>query len=256
MPLSIIKKVWDYCSYSMWFLAFIFILLLVSEFIQNYVQVRVDYGYWMVIQFIIFALLAGYGMQITRDRINHGVRLPKIIIKDVVFFGFKATIVYFFYFFIQGYVLDFICSPLNFPNFNLEEMLFHWSDTLYMLYYHNPIKTIIFLVVGSILFYCTVFFMEIALARLADTRSMLQSFNFIAIVRNISTFGWRNYARDYTIIVLAIVILLFLESFQLPNPILDDFVDTLLEFLIFATQYLGIGAVYCDIKDMERELVE
>lgn len=251
MPFNIIKKVWDYCSYNIWFLLFIFILLFISEIIQDYVRIMVHPVLWSLIQIVIFTLMSGYGMLITRDRIRHGVRLPKIIFKDVIFLGVKATIVYALYLWVQGRFLDFVCSPLDFPMFDLESMLFNWHDTIRMLFYHNPIKTLIFLVLGAVIFYSMSFFMEIALARLADTRSILQAFNFVAIKRNIDLLGWENYAKEYTVIVVSIVILLYLQSFQLPHQMIDNLVDIFLGFLIFTTQYLGIGAAYCKVKDIE-----
>ena len=138
----------------------------------------------MVALYIFFNILIfGYGMTITRDRINNGVRLPKIIIKDVIVLGIKSFIVFSVYLYVQGVILDFICSPLNFPQFNLKEMIFNFSNTLHLLFSHNPIDASVFIVVGAFLFYVTMFFMEIAVALLADTGSLLLSFNIVEIKR-------------------------------------------------------------------------
>lgn len=91
MPHVILKKVWDYCSYNKSFLIFILSLFFVSSLLQNYFQLN---GYtipWTIFQLIIFISLTGYGMLITRSRINHGKRLPKIEIKDIVVLGIKQT---------------------------------------------------------------------------------------------------------------------------------------------------------------------
>ena len=82
----------------------------------------------------------------------------------------------------------------------------------------------------------------------------MSSFNFIAIKRSIDVVGWRNYAKDYTLIVFAIVFLSYLMSYELVFSFLDSIVDMFLAFLIFATQYLGIGAAYCEIKDLETKV--
>ena len=252
MPHSIIKKVWDYCSYSKKYLAFIFILLYISSIIQNYVQAYGDSLALIILNIIVVVSVSGYGMTITRDRINHGVRLPKIMVKDVIVLGIKSSIVTFIYWEAQTYILRFVCFKLNFPIYNLEEMLLRWYDTLHMLYAHNPLDTVLFVIVGSIVFYVTTFFIEIAIAKLADSGNILSSFNFLSIKRSIDIVGWRNYAKDYTMIILAITFMSFLISIEIPNTFIDSLVDMILSFLIFATEYLGIGAVYCKIKDLEE----
>ena len=144
-----------------------------------------------------------------------------------------------------------ICSRLGFPAFNLEELLLHWTETITMLFNHEPINAALFVLLGAIIFYIFTFFMEISLARLADTGSMLSSVNLFSIKKSIDIVGWRNYAKDYTLIALAIVILSYLITFNIPNAFIDSIVDMILSFLVFATQYLGIGAAYCEIKDLE-----
>lgn len=152
---------------------------------------------------------------------------------------------------VQEVILSLACSSLGFPLFDLEEMLLNWSDTIHMLFQHEPINTILFVVFGSILFYITTFFMEIALAKLADTNKILSALDLMSIKRSIDIVGWRNYTKDYTVIVLAIVILSYLISYDIPFTLIDSIIDMFLSFLIFVTQYLGIGAVYCKIKDLE-----
>ena len=251
MPLIILKKVWDYCTYNKKYILFILVLLFLSQMFQDYVRMNVDNSSWEIFQLIVFILLYGYGMEITRDRINHGVRLPKLIIKNIIVFGVKSSIVFYLYVFIQSSILEWFSSYLHFPVFNLKTMLLNFWQTLHLLYVNHPINTIIFLVVGSILFYFTIFFVEIALARLADTGSIVQSFNFKAILKNINSYGWLNYVKDYTLIIVAIVILSLIQDLEVPIYFIDYLKDVFLGFLIFVTQFLGIGAVYSEIKDRE-----
>lgn len=253
MPHVVLKKVWDYCTYNKKFLAFIFLLLLISSILQNYILTVGDVYEIYALQVLVAISVAGYGMVIARDRINHGKRLPKIEIKDILVLGIKSVIVITIYLNVQGFILDFVCSPFNFPAFDLEEMLLRWPETLHTIYAHNPIHTIIFLVVGAVMFYVFTFFMEIGLAKLADTNSFWQAFNFVSIKRSIDVMGWRNYAKEYTLIVLTIVFLSYLTAFQTSFTFLDSLIDMILSFFIFATQFLGIGAVYCRIKDLENE---
>ena len=251
MPHVIMKKVWDYCSYNKSFLLFILALFFVSSLIQNYILLNGDNIQWFILQLIVFVSLTGYGMVITRSRINHGKRLPKIEINDIVILGIKANIVMLVYASIQAFILEKACSLLEFPPFDLEHMLLFWRETINMFFNHDPANTVLFVIFGSILFYVTAFFMEIALAKLADTGSILKAFNLLSIKRSIDVIGWKNYAKDYTIIVLTIVILTELIYINLSFTFLDSIIDMILSFFVFATQYLGIGAVYCDIKDLE-----
>ena len=251
MPHVILKKVWDYCTYSKKFFLLILAMLFISSLIQNFVKLNGDDLEWMALQIVVFIVVSGYGMSITRSRINHGIRLPKIVIKDIIVLGIKSTILSSIYLYIRGIILVRTCSRLGFPAFNLEELLLHWTETITMLFNHEPINAALFVLLGAIIFYIFTFFMEISLARLADTGSMLSSVNLFSIKKSIDIVGWRNYAKDYTLIALAIVILSYLITFNIPNAFIDSIVDMILSFLVFATQYLGIGAAYCEIKDLE-----
>lgn len=251
MPHVILKRVWDYCTYNEYFFALILILLFISSLIQNYVRANGSSTDWFLLQILVFIIVSGYGMSITKSRINHGVRLPKIVIKDIFLMGIKSSIIFCIYVFVQGLILSYVCHSLNFPLFDLEEMLLHWSDTISMLFYHNPLNTVLFVVWGSIIFYVTSFFTEIALAILADTDSLLSALDLQLIKRSIDVVGWRNYAKDFTLIILSIVILSSLVSFDVPFTFVDSIIDMVLSFMIFATEFLGIGAVYCNIKDLQ-----
>ena len=232
MPHIIMKKVWDYCSYNKSFLLFILALFFVSSLIQNYVLANGDNIQWTILQLIVFVSLTGYGMLITRSRINHGKRLPKIEIKDIIFLGIKANIVMLIYLTIQTFILKNACSLLDFPPFDLEHMLLTWRDTVTMFFNHDPANTVLFVIFGSILFYMTAFFMEIALAKLADTGSILKAFNLLSIKRSIDVIGWKKYAKEYTLIVLTIVILTELICIDLSFTFLDSIIDTILSFSI------------------------
>ena len=248
MPLNILRKVYDYCTYNKKFLAFILILIYITSLLGNYSRRHIDTSINVILQIITAIVLSGYGMCITKDRINDGKGLPKIIIKDVLLLGLKASIISIIYLLIQGLVLDFVCSPFNFPPFNLEDMLINLPETIEMLYSHNPVHTLIFITLGAILFFVTTFFMEIALARLADTGSLKSAFNFISIKRSIDSIGWIHYTIDYTLIIFTIVILTYINHMIDYIPFIDAFLSMFIGFLIFATEYMGIGAVYREMK--------
>ena len=247
MPLFKMKKVWTYCTYNKPFFLLILLLYGILNFIL-YIYGNTEDNWILLIIFAVSILITGYGMTITHDRINNGVRLPKINIKDVIVLGVKSYIVFIVYLFIQGTVLDWISSPFNFPRFELEDMLLDLPNTLNMLISHNHLHAIIFVVVGSILFYITSFFMEIAIARLADTGQILSSFNLSGIKNNIDAIGWDHYTKEYTLIILVIVLFGSLSYVKIPNLILNYIWTIILNFLMFTTQFLGIGAIYSEIK--------
>lgn len=247
MPLFKMKKVWTYCTYNKPFFLLILLLYGILNFIL-YIYGDTGDSWILLIIFAVSILITGYGMTITHDRINNGVRLPKINIKDVIVLGVKSYIVFIVYLFIQGTVLDWISSPFNFPRFELEDMLLDLPNTLNMLISHNHVHAIIFVVVGSILFYITSFFMEIAIARLADTGRILSAFNFSGIKNNIDAIGWDHYTKEYTLIILVIVLFGSLSYVKIPNLILNYIWTIILNFLMFTTQFLGIGAIYSEIK--------
>ncbi len=251
MPLFKMKKVWDYCTYNKPFFLLILLIFCIWIYIfESYEDLNL---FWAVLIIIFLEILfLGYGMTITRDRINEGIRLPKIMIKDILILGFKSVIVYLVYLGVQGYILYFICSPLGFPNFDLEDLLMDYPNTIHLLFSHNPVDALVFVVLGAILFYITVFFMEIALARLADTGSIISAFDLVGIKRNIDLIGWKHYAKDYTFIVLAIVLFSSLTHIVFPVDILNYAWDVLLFLFMFVTQYWGIGTIYCKFKRKEK----
>lgn len=260
MPLFKLKIVWEYCSYNMPFFAFILILIFALNTIRD---LSMDYLYseslttvliGSVFVGIITIFLMGYGISITRDRINHGYRLPKIMLGDVFLLGIKSVFVYGIYFVMQLIILKYTSKIFDFPIFDLEELLLNFQDTAHMFFVNDPLYMLKFLLIGGIVFYITTFFVEIGLARLADTKSLLSAFNLVALYKCIKLVGFRRYILECTSIIVAIIILTYLKSFELPEFWIDQLWSTLLGFLIFATQYMGMGAVYANIKDRELRL--
>jgi hypothetical protein len=209
--------------------------------------------YAWYLAYVPYVFIAGYGMIITKDRIHHGKRLPKILVKDVIVLGIKSTVVSIVYVLVQDMILLSIASPLDFPEFDLEDMLMNIPETIHMLYSHNPVHTIVFIVVSLIVSYIIIFFMELALAKLADTGSILDAFNLYGIKNIIDVIGWRTYAKHYTLIIFSIGFYSLLINIEIPIPALDYVYQTVLVFLIFVTQYVGIGAVYNIFKEKQSD---
>ena len=233
MPLFKMKKVWDYTTYNKPFFIFILFLFCVWVYIDNLTDNSESLKV-LLLMVLMDSLLFGYGMTITRDRINEGVRLPKIMFKDVFVLGFKSF------------------SPFGFPPFDLEDLLMDAPETVHLLLSHSFVDTLTFLFIGAVLFYATAFFMEIALARLADTGKLRSAFNLVGIKRNIDTIGWAEYAKDYTMIVIAMAIFSYLTIIVFPFDILNYVWGVFLYMLMFVTQFLGIGAIYSRKRKRKR----
>lgn len=252
MPLFKLKKVWDYCTYNKPFFIFVLIIFILVNFIEDSFEMVNSVGAALI--FILCIMVtSGYGLTITRDRANEGVRLPKIMLNDVLILGFKSEVVIGAYALVQGILLNLVCSPLGFPAFDLEDLLFNFKETIHLLIEHNPFNSLIFVILGAILFYITLFFLEIALAKLADSGKLSDSFNLGSIKKTIDIIGWWNYTKECTSIIVAIVILGFLKAYDLQIFYLDYFMDLLLDLFMFATQFLGIGAVYARYKEKCRQ---
>lgn len=246
-----IKSVLDYCTRNKPFLVPILLFFSVLMYIQlSYEDLNSTFA--LLVFLGLDVIIFGYGMLIARDKMNGGIRLPKIMIKDGLIMGIKSTILLIVFMYVQGIILDFVSSPLNFPEFDLEDMLMDFPETLHTLYSHNPVDTLVFIVLGAILFYITTFFLEIALARLADTGSIKDAFNLMGIKRDIDAIGWKHYAKEYTGIVLTIVIFAYLAYIVIPFDIINYIWDVFLYLLMFATQFFGIGEIYAKVKEANR----
>ena len=248
-----IKSVWNYCTYNKPFLAIILLFFCVLVYFeQSYKDSSSTFE--ILIFFVVDVLLFGYGMLIARDRMRGGIRLPKIMVKDCFISGVKSTILIIVFVYVQGFILHSVSSPLDFPEFDLEDMLLDFPQTIHNLYSHNPIDAFVFIVLGAILFYITTFFLEIALARLADTGSIKTAFNLMGIKKDIDTIGWWNYAKEYTGIVLTIVLFAYLNYIDIPVDILNYIWGVFFFFFMFSTQFWGIGEIYGKIKEKRKEV--
>lgn len=239
MPFNLIKKSIKMCIVNKPFFAFLLVLL----FICNYLIDLTDST--IVIPIIINILIWGYGLQVTEVIINGGTRLPKILPRKVLVYGLKGYFVAFFYYtIVQGLLLVFISEILGFPVFEIEELVLNYQETIHLFFAHDPISWAIFVISGVVIVYFTAFFMELAMARLADGGKVKNAFNFPRIKRAIDIIGWKNYVIDYTKIIVSILILMYLMQFEFSIEIVDTIVDTIGYFLIFIIEFVGVGHIY------------
>lgn len=244
---DIIKDIWGYTTYNKPFLLIILVLFfLFCMFAQMFNDMKSSSALLMSLIFYVF--ISGYGMVITKDVIDNGKRLPKILIKDVVVLGIKSTLVSSVYIFVQGLLFNFISSLFGFPAVDFEDLVFDFFETIPVFFNHDYVNTIVFIVIGFLVLYLTMFFMEMALAKLADTGSILDAFNLSNIKRTIDLIGWRLYAKHFTVIILLLGFFSLMIDVDLPIFVLDCISKVFLGLLLFITQYWGIGAVYSIAK--------
>jgi len=96
MPITILNKVWNYCKNDKKFLVFILILIIASNYFEEYFGNVIDYAneptyvlFATAMNYIFVVFITGYGISITNDWINNSTRLPKIDIKKVLTYGIK-----------------------------------------------------------------------------------------------------------------------------------------------------------------------
>ena len=95
--------------------------------------------------------------------------------------------------------------------------------------------------------------MEIALAILADGGKLKDSFDFSRIKKTIDMIGWKDYSADYTKIVAAVVILVFINGLFKSYGWISIIICVVTDMLAFIVEYRGIGNIYRSYKLMSGE---
>ena len=244
MPNQILKGTINYCLRNKLYFIFVFVQFLLFECITNTVG-----GLLNSTSLIVLFAVLGYGLKVTQDVMNGGSCLPKINLKEYINFGLKGIIVYTFYLTIQTSILGLISLKLHFPEFDLEELIVHLPETIELFYQHNPINFILFILSGVIIVYMTVFFMEIALARLADGGKLKDAFDFKGIKNTIDIIGWKEYFIDYTKIIASIVILVSINILFINYGAIGIIIAVITDILAFTVEYRGIGNIYREYKE-------
>ena len=244
MPNEILKGSVKYCLGNKIFFIYVLAQFFIFECITNKVG-----GIMKSNSLIVLLIVLGYGLKVTHDVINGGKCLPKIKLKELINFGLKGIVVYTFYLTIQAFFLTLVSLKLNFPEFDLEELILNLGETISLFYEHDPLSFILFIFLGLVVVYVTVFFMEIALAILADGGKLKEAFNFYKIRDIISIIGWNRYAIDYTKIVLAVVILVFINGLFKSYDGINIIMAVITDILAFIVEYRGIGNIYNEYKN-------
>ena len=248
MPNQILKGSVKYCLGNKLFFIFVFVQFLLFECITNKVG-----GLLKSSSLIVLFVVLGYGLKVTQDVMNGGTSLPKIKMNELINFGLKGIVVYTFYLTIQASILGLISMTLNFPEFDIEEIILEISETISLFYEHDPLSFILFIVLGLMVVYGTVFFMEIALARLADGGKLRDAFDFRGIKNTIEVIGWKEYTIDYTKIILSVIILIFINGIFKSYGGISIIAGVITDMLAFIVEYRGIGNIYKEYKEKTSE---
>jgi len=238
MPINIIKGSYKYCSKNKAFLLLISFFIVLSQFLPRT-------GHYTLPTLIISGIIFnGYGLQVIEDVIKGGVRLPKIMPKKILSYGIKGSVVHLFYSTIQIISLYIISRHLNFPKFEIEEIVLDLNRTATLFINHDIISFIVFIVSGFIVVYITAFFMELSLARLADGGRLREAFNFRRIKHAIDIIGWRNYTIGYSKIIISIIVITAINQYLSQYMYIDFIVGIFTTLLLFAIEFRGMGIVY------------
>ena len=198
----------------------------------------------VILGILLTILVNGYGLCITKEVMNNRNSLPKIEFFKSFVFGIKASIVIIIYTAVQFLVLTFVSLVFDFPFISIKEGEILLLNVGSLFTAHGSLETILFIVFVIITFYISTFFLEIALARLADKGKITSALNLYAIKRCLGTIGWGSYTLDYTKLILAIAILAYIKYGIDFVFIGNEVLDMLIGVLIFITEFIGIGMIY------------
>ncbi|RAP43824.1 MAG: hypothetical protein BZ136_09330 [Methanosphaera sp. rholeuAM74] len=248
MPNEMLKGSVRYLLGNKTFFIYVFAQFLLFECITNKVG-----GLLKTTSLIVLLVVLGYGLKVTQDVIGGGTSLPKIKFNELVNFGLKGIVVYTFYLTIQASLLGLISLLMNFPEFDLEELILDLHETMTLFYGHDPVTFILFILLGLLVVYGTIFFMEIALALLADGGKLRDAFDFPRIKSIIDSIGWKEYSADYTKIVASVVILVFINGLFKSYGLISILVGVITDMLAFIVEYRGIGKIYGEYKESVKD---
>ena len=255
MPVKRLKYTVNYCKRNVLSFAVILILLFTLDYLLNNVEFFSASHRILIfiICFIVIVFNLGYGLVITRDIIRNIEKLPKIKFREPLVFGIKSSIIIVIYGIIQFTVLNIIADNFHFHAFELKSAVINFSETIDLFYTHDPINTVLFIILSTIVTYIMVFFMEISLARLADKGSLKSALNIISVKRCIDIIGWKHYTVDYTKLILTITVLTYIKYGIHMSALPYNIFDLIINLLIFIIEYIGIGMIYNEYVEKRIE---
>lgn len=246
MPKDIIKGSFKYVTGDRYFLV-VFILMFLLAIVSNFED---SFG---ILSFIISVFITGYGLQVLKDVIDGGTRLPKIMPKKVIVLGLKGTIVFIFYLLVQSLILIVISTFFDFPEFDIGDLLLNFPEIIDLIYSQDPVSFTVFFILGCIVVYISTFFMEIALAQLADGGNLKNAFNFPKIKHAIDVIGWRNFALDYSKIIFSLIIITAVDNAIDSYWLVEDVLQIFFFMWMFIIEFGGMGIIFKRYTDKKLQ---
>ena len=211
--LDLIKTSFKYAFANKIALAFIFILIII--WITTVDTFR-NTGYGDIIYAFFSLIFIGYGMEVTRDVIKGGKKLPKIRPKFIFISAIKGIIVYGVYMAILSVVFWILNIFTYFPQLPLDQIFLSPME-IFKDFSGDMNYFAVFVIITFILTYSIMFFSKIAFASVAETGNILDGFNFKRIIYVISKIGVRDYIIGYTCILFLNTLLLFISDCTFDN---------------------------------------
>ena len=246
MALAILEGSIKYATKNKAFFIYTLLIITLLEWTLD-----VSEGYLLYSAIIYLFVLVGYGLKVTKDVIDGGDCLPTISLKELFNFGCKGSIVYIFYIGVQYLLLSIMCGLLNFKDFDLEDLIVEFHETIHMFLTHDIVSFILFIVLGVIIVYATMFFTKIGLGTLANGGSIKDAFNFSRIRHILDIIGLKEYIIDYSKIILSVVILMFINKIFDPFGTVNIIVGVVTNFLIFIIEFRGVGLIYKEYLELK-----
>ena len=219
------------------------LLFICLIFLFGFFMGFIDEQYSMIPTAIYFVIYISYGMQYAGELINGREYLPGFSFKDIPR-GIKASVVLSIYWVVQGLILMGISILFNFPSFEIESFFFEFSETVHLIFTHSPIDSVLFFILSIAVTYIMGFFLDIDLANLLDDGKFIDSFNFKLIKHYIDNIGWMEYAKDYTALLLTVLIITGLEFI----PVSKFVMFNLSLILVFMVEFCAINVIFKKMK--------
>ena len=243
--LDLIKTSFKYAFANKIALAFIFILIII--WITTVDTFR-NTGYGDIIYAFFSLIFIGYGMEVTRDVIKGGKKLPKIRPKFIFISAIKGIIVYGVYMAILSVVFWILNIFTYFPQLPLDQIFLSPME-IFKDFSGDMNYFAVFVIITFILTYSIMFFSKIAFASVAETGNILDGFNFKRIIYVISKIGVRDYIIGYTCILFLNTLLLFISDCTFDNMMIFSLAIDWLAFIgMFVLEYVSMANLYLKYK--------
>lgn len=253
---TVAKDTIDYCSSDLKRLGLVILIGIILKIITDFY-----FGYALenptkevliaakILDIAIDSSIFGYGLLVTKDVIEGGSRLPEILIKKLFALGIKSYIIMTIFDFIQEYGMDLLEKALGIDDgaliYIVENLAYEPLVVIDSLSKFPLSIDILILLIGFAFGYMVIFFLEISLAILADSESLLSALNIKTIKETIDNIGWIYYTIDYTFIIISLAILFFVSEHAIYLGDIPGFIIGIIaELLIFIIEFRMIGLTY------------